>query len=93
MELGIDVLSVTPGYVRSGNSPRWLGSTSALTEPDEVARAALLLLCTARAATMTPFITEALEQAAVALLPDGMLARLVFKRHASQRERNHVKVE
>lgn len=92
--LRIDVLSLTPGYVRSGNSSRWLGSGSALSEPEEVARAALLLLCTARTATMTPSMTEALEQAAVAhLLPDGVLARLVFERHASQRERNHVKVE
>ena len=100
--LGLDVLSVTPGYVRAGNSPVWVGGGSSsgggasgggasdgLAEPDDVARAALLLLPTAPAHSpvLSPLLGDALIQAVTALLPEGMLARMVYGRHAGQREK------
>ena len=87
LRLNMDVLAIAPGYVNAGHTPLWLGAPSALAEPDDVARASLLLLPTARSAMMTPSIADGLTQAVTQLLPEGMLGRLVFERHASQRER------
>ena len=118
--LSLDVLAVTPGYVRAGNTPRWAGHEqrpaqsatgrpqpsepqaaetqqpiAGFAEPEDVARASLLLLPTARAPVMTPLITDALSDLVVRMLPEATLSRLVFGRlaAAAQRQEQHAKEE
>eukprot|EP00322_Chrysochromulina_rotalis_P014512 CAMPEP_0115836838 /NCGR_PEP_ID=MMETSP0287-20121206/4914_1 /TAXON_ID=412157 /ORGANISM="Chrysochromulina rotalis, Strain UIO044" /LENGTH=413 /DNA_ID=CAMNT_0003290335 /DNA_START=30 /DNA_END=1271 /DNA_ORIENTATION=- len=76
----VDVLCVTPGYVRSGQSPRWLGDPRGLAEPDDVMHASLLLLETAACATMTPSMCEALVHTLLCMLPEDRLAQVIYAR-------------
>ena len=83
----LDVLSITPGYVASGNTPRWTGQQSGFASPESVAEAGLLLLPTATTATMSPLLSDLLGVAlGVLLLPRRALASIVYARHAAQRE-------
>ena len=129
LDLSLDVLAVTPGYVRAGNTPRWAGHEqrpapsatgrpglsepqaagatpkiqqpiAGFAEPEDVARASLLLLPTARAPVMTPLITDALSDFIVRMLPEATLSRLVHQRLdsqrlavAAQRQEQHAKDE
>lgn len=56
--LALDVLAVTPSRFLAADASQW-------------ARASLLLLSTARSATMTPFLTDAIGEALVGCLPEG----------------------
>lgn len=83
----LDVLSITPGYVASGNTPRWTGMKSGFASPESVAEAALLLLPTATTATMSPLLSDVFGVAlGILLLPRQTLASIVYERHAAQRE-------
>lgn len=95
LDVQLDVLAVTPGYVRAGNTPRWVhgsdGSAASddsnLAEPGDVARACLLLLPTATSATMHPFFADAVKGLfAQYFLPESRLSNMVFERHQSQRQ-------
>lgn len=84
--LRLDVLCVTPGRVRAGVTPRWVGTPAGLAEPDDVARAALLLLETAGNATLAPLLREALADAISRHMPETALARRSFSACMSRRE-------
>lgn len=90
--LAMDVLAVTPGYVAAGNTPRWVGGKggpgaggAGFASPEEVARASLLLLPTALATPMTPLLRWIPTDFCTAVLPDWVLAPVVFSRHHKRR--------
>lgn len=82
----VDVLSVTPGPVRSGHIPRWMGHSRGLAEPDDVARAALLLLETAQSATVTPRVSDAVADALMrSVLPEARRAMSLYSQRSARR--------
>ena len=86
--LGLDVLSVTP-VVHANGSPRGVEQTSSRgsgsPEAEDIMRASLLLLSTARSATMTPFLSDALADALADWVPDWMTSRRSSAHQAGKR--------
>lgn len=88
LSAGVDVLAVTPGATSGCGNVRWSSPSEMawLTEPEAVARAALLLLPTATDASITPLLVDAFRLHFLApLLPEIYLSRRLFERHAAQR--------
>lgn len=89
----VDVLSVTPGYVRAGNTPRWMGRAEGaaaalrLPTPEAVAKASLLLLPTSLWHTVSPLMLDAATTWAMDLVPERLLAAIIVSRHREQRAR------
>jgi NAD(P)-dependent dehydrogenase (short-subunit alcohol dehydrogenase family) len=83
----IDVLAITPGPVRAGNTPRWAGTGARCAEPAAIVRASLLLLPKASRATLSPLLTEAISELLIRLTPELLLSWAVFQRLAAQRAR------
>ena len=84
----LDVVAVAPGYVDSGNTPRWVGG-GRFAAPRAVAEASLALLPTAagHGTPVRPFWGDALLDLCVALLPERALGAMVYERHSRQRRK------
>ena len=79
--LKIDVLALKPPGVRAGN---------AQCSTEDIARSSLLLLPTARAASMAPLLIDALQEARLRVLPKCLSACYVFSSRNDPVQRDWV---
>lgn len=77
----LDVLSVVCGAMKAGVSARWLGEDAG-SLPEAVARAALLVLSTARSWQMMHLLSELFHPSLMSLIPEWLLVRILCRLHA-----------